>query len=73
MEDGPREELGELSNIFVRNVVVELLAMLCPRSGPKVFQDANGDGRNGIPLVPMEEGFPQNLPDLLLGGKDLVL
>ena len=54
-------------------MVVKLLAMLCPRSGPKVFQDASGDRRNGIPLVPMDEGFLQNLPDFLLGGKDFVL
>ena len=73
MEDGSREEHGELSNIVVRDMGLKLLAMLCPRSGPKVFQDASGDRRNGIPLVPMDEGFLQNLPDFLLGGKDFVL
>ena len=57
MKDGTRKELDELSNVVVRDVVVKLLAVLCPRSRPKVFKNTIWDGWNGIPLVPLGEDF----------------
>ena len=57
VEDGPWKEFGKLSDVVVRNVVVELLAMLWPRSVPKIFQVTCRDSRNAISLMPLDKGF----------------
>ena len=73
VENCPGKKLGESGNVAVRDVILKLLDMLCPRRGPKLFQEASGYGRDGISLVPIEKGFLQYLPDFLLGREDLVL
>ena len=73
VENCPGKKLGEAGNVSMGDVILKLLDMLSPWRGPKLFQEASGYGRKGIPLVPVEKGFLQHLPDFLLGRKDLVL
>ena len=37
MEDGAREQFCKLSDVVVRNVVMKMLAVFCPRSSPEFF------------------------------------
>ena len=57
VEDGPWKEFGKMSDVVVRNVVVELLTMLWPRNVPQIFQVTCRDSRNAISLMPLDKGF----------------
>ena len=73
MKDGSREQFSKLSDVVVRNVVMKMLAVLCPRSSPEFFQDACRDGRDAILLVPVDKGLLEILPNLPFGREDFVL
>ena len=73
VENGSRKKVDKLGNIAVGDVVLELVGMLSPGSGPKIFQVASRERGKSVFSVPVDKRFLQGFPNLLFRRENLVL